>query len=84
MPFLPSGQTYTAVAAGRNHSLALTSAGQVVTWGNRAYDVSVVPAPPIGKAYTAVAAGGWHSLALASGTSESSPSGPSGSLGFGS
>ncbi|NKT41239.1 hypothetical protein GS484_26810 [Rhodococcus hoagii] len=34
-PWLPTGQTYTAIAAGYNHSVALTSAGEVLAWGKQ-------------------------------------------------
>ncbi|WP_019871412.1 RCC1 domain-containing protein [Salinispora oceanensis] len=74
---LPPGTTVTAVAAGFNHSLALTSAGTVFAWGdnstgqlgdgsttNRSTPVAV-RFPP-GTVITAVAGGGVHSLALTS------------------
>ncbi|NIL56672.1 Ig-like domain repeat protein [Salinispora arenicola] len=74
---LPPGITVTAVAAGFNHSLAVTSAGTVFAWGdnstgqlgdgtrtNRSTPVAV--SFPPGTVITAVAAGGLHSLALTS------------------
>ncbi len=74
---LPPGTTVTAVAAGFNHSLALTSTGTVLAWGdnstgqlgdgtatNRSTPVAV--SFPPGTVITAVAAGGVHSLALTS------------------
>ncbi len=74
---MPAGVTFTAVAAGGDHSLALSSTGQVYAWGanfdgqlgdggTASSDLPVaVPAPP-GVAFTAVAAGTGHSLALSS------------------
>ncbi|WP_372492529.1 RCC1 domain-containing protein, partial [Salinispora arenicola] len=74
---LPQGITVTAVAAGRNHSLAITSAGGVLAWGDnffgqlgdgttidRSTPVSVNL--PEGITATAVAASGLHSLATTS------------------
>ena len=72
---VPVGVTFTAIAAGGDHSLALSSTGQVYAWGANFYgqlgdggtdpsDLPVaVPAPP-GVTFTAVAAGTSHSLAL--------------------
>jgi alpha-tubulin suppressor-like RCC1 family protein len=73
---LPAGSRATAVAAGDDHSLALTSDGRVLAWGyNRsgelgdgATTVSTLPVPvhlPPGTRITAVAAG-YQSLALTS------------------
>ena len=55
----------TAVAAGWGHNLALTPAGQVVTWG-RTYRLGATAAPAslAGTKVIAVAAGDHHSLAL--------------------
>ncbi len=72
---LPAGTTITAVAAGAAHSLALTSTGAALAWGNNADgqlgngDTTNRSTPvdvdlPAGVTITAVAAGGLHSLAL--------------------
>lgn len=74
---LPVGTTVTAVAAGDDDSLALTSAGTVLAWGenrdgelgdgstvNRFTPVAVQL--PAGVLVTAIAAGFSHSLALTS------------------
>jgi alpha-tubulin suppressor-like RCC1 family protein len=74
---LPSGTTVTAVAGGASHSLALTSSGQVLAWGNNfsgqlgngTTTNSTTPVPvslPSGTTVTAIAAGLGHSLALTS------------------
>ena len=68
VPPLPAGLSYTAVAGGYYHSLALRSDGQVIAWGDNGQyqtDVTVLPAG-LGLTYTAVAGGGFHSLALRS------------------
>lgn len=75
---LPSGATVTAVAGGDAHSLALTSAGDVLAWGsnssgqlgdgtttNRSTPVAV--SLPGGTTVTALAGGDAHGLAVASG-----------------
>jgi alpha-tubulin suppressor-like RCC1 family protein len=73
----PAGVTFTAVAAGGDHSLALSSTGTVYAWGANAYgqlgdgstasvDAPVEVATPAGVTFTAIAAGTGHSLALAS------------------
>jgi alpha-tubulin suppressor-like RCC1 family protein len=67
----------TSVSAGYGHSLALTSTGSVLAWGNNTFGQlgnggwtdSTIPVPvnlPSGKTITAVAGGAWHSLALTS------------------
>jgi len=57
---VPSG-TYTAIAAGDRHSLALKTDGTLAAWGDNCCDQTTsVP----GGTYTAIAAGGRHSLAL--------------------
>ncbi len=66
VPALPSGVTYTAVAGGFVHSLALRSDGTVVAWDNNDFGQTNVPALPSGVTYTAVAGGLYHSLALRS------------------
>jgi hypothetical protein len=66
VPALPSGVTYTAVAGGTFHNLALRSDGAVVAWGYNNFGQTNVPALPSGVTYTAVAGGFYHSLALRS------------------
>jgi alpha-tubulin suppressor-like RCC1 family protein len=72
---LPAGTTVTAVSAGGDHALALTSRGQVLAWGFNNHGQlgdgtgtgSEVPVPallPAGTTVTAVSAGAFHSLAL--------------------
>jgi len=74
---LPSGTTVAAIAAGCNDSMALTSAGQVLTWGQNTNgslgnggttdsSVPVTAALPAGVTVTAIAAGCSFDLALAS------------------
>jgi alpha-tubulin suppressor-like RCC1 family protein len=74
---LPSGTIVTAIAGGGYHSLALTSSGQVLAWGNNAYgqlgngtttnsSTPVAVSLPSGTTVTAIAGGGSHSLALTS------------------
>jgi alpha-tubulin suppressor-like RCC1 family protein len=74
---LPSGTTVTAIAGGRAHSLALTSAGQVLAWGYNASGqlgngttigslTPVVVSLPSGTTVTAIGGGQYHSLALTS------------------
>ena len=77
---IPSGTFITAIAAGDNHSLALTSTGGLLAWGDNAAgqlgnptvagppttNVPVDVALPQGVTVTAVAAGGEHSLAVTS------------------
>ena len=74
---LPVGTKVTAVAAGGEHSLAVTSTGAVLAWGYNAdgqlgdggTGASAVPVSvslPTGTKVTAVAAGALHSLALTS------------------
>jgi alpha-tubulin suppressor-like RCC1 family protein len=73
-----AGKTVVAVAAGYTHSMALTSDGQVFTWGandsgqlgNDSFNDSLVPVPVstngvlAGKSVAAIAAGVSHCLAL--------------------
>src|SRR5450756_1985773 len=74
---LPSGTTVTAIAGGGQHSLALTSAGQVLAWGYNSdgelgngtttnSSTPVAVSLPSGTTVTAIAGGGQHSLALTS------------------
>jgi alpha-tubulin suppressor-like RCC1 family protein len=76
-PILPAGTKVTAVAAGTDDSLALTSTGAVLAWGLNDYgqlgngstgnNVAPVNATlPAGTKVTAIAAGARHTLALTS------------------
>ena len=72
----PAGVTFTAVAAGGDHSMALASDGRVFSWGAN-YDGQVgdgtttarstptAVVAPSGVAFAALAAGTAHSLAVA-------------------
>jgi len=61
-----TGKTVIAIAAGRSHSLALTSVGTVIAWGTNESGESTVPPSLTGKTVSAVAAGVRNSLALTS------------------
>ncbi|GEM_PF-6164495 len=67
-----SGKTVVAIAAGFFHSMALTSDGLVVTWGNNGSGQPEVPVAVTstgllsGKMVVAIAAGQWFSMALTS------------------
>jgi alpha-tubulin suppressor-like RCC1 family protein len=74
---LPAGTTATAVSAGTDHSLALTSTGSVLAWGYNPYgqlgngtttksSTPVAVSLPAGTTVTAVSAGDYDSLALTS------------------
>jgi hypothetical protein len=71
---LPSGVTATAIAAGKDHGLALTSNGAVYAWGYNAWgqvgdgttSQRNTPVVVSGVTATAIAVGANHSLALAS------------------
>jgi alpha-tubulin suppressor-like RCC1 family protein len=74
---LPSGTSATAVAGGRNFSLAMTSSGQILGWGENTFgqlgnggsansSTPVAASLPSGTSVTAVAGGGYHSLAVTS------------------
>ena len=74
---LPSGTIVTAVAGGDHHSLALTSSGQVLSWGSNSNgqlgngtttdsSIPVLVSLPAGTIVKAIAAGFGHSLALTS------------------
>ncbi|MFY4717281.1 DUF7507 domain-containing protein [Streptomyces sp. LaBMicrA B280] len=72
---LPAGTTVTSVAAGDIFSLALTSDGRVLAWGNNNFGqlgdgttterlTPVEAHLPAGATVTAIAAGDFHSLAV--------------------
>jgi alpha-tubulin suppressor-like RCC1 family protein len=74
---LPAGTQVIAIAAGSEHSLAVTSTGAVLAWGYNAdgelgnggtgsSNVPVNVSLPAGTRVTAVAAGALHSLAVTS------------------
>jgi hypothetical protein len=58
--------TYTGVAAGWYHSLALRSDGNLIAWGNPTSGLRNVPALPPGTSYIAASGGVEHTLALRS------------------
>jgi alpha-tubulin suppressor-like RCC1 family protein len=75
---LPAGTAVTAIAAGADHALALTSSGGILAWGdngsgqlgvgNTTQQDSPVPvSTPAGVTFSAVAAGHFFSLALTTG-----------------
>lgn len=73
---MPQGITFTAVSAGRNHSLALDQDGNAWAWGDNDYGqlgdttfhnqrlVPTAVAMPPGLRFTAISAGSSYSLAL--------------------
>src|SRR5450759_2906047 len=74
---LPSGTTVTAIAGGNIHSLALTSTGRALAWGDNSSgqlgngttlgsSTPVAVSLPSGTTVTAIAGGNIHSLALTS------------------
>jgi len=75
---LPSGTIVTAIAGSGYHSLALTSTGQVLAWGDNLYgelghattttysSTPVAVSLPSGTIATAIAGGSYDSLALTS------------------
>ncbi|WP_050564968.1 RCC1 domain-containing protein [Salinispora oceanensis] len=74
---LPAGTTITAIAAGHDHSLAVTSAGTALAWGDNRFGQlgdetttdSITPVDvslPVGTTVTAIAAGDDHSFAVTS------------------
>jgi alpha-tubulin suppressor-like RCC1 family protein len=73
---LPAGTRVTAIAAGQQFSLALTSDGSVLAWGNNAFGQlgdgtttsTTTPVPvdlPAGTRVTAIAAGSYHGVVVA-------------------
>ena len=58
----PTGTDFIAVAAGWNHSLALTTDGSIIGWGEDNY--GQISDAPAGTGFKAVATGSFHSLAL--------------------
>ncbi len=76
-PSTPAGVTFTAVAAGAHHTLAVSSTGGVMAWGyngngelgdgaNTNSTLPVTVQAPTGVTFTGVAAGFDFSLAVAS------------------
>lgn len=59
---VPDGKTYSEIAAGSYHSVALTSAGEIKAWGLNAYGQCDVP---FGSGYKAISAKGHWNLAIA-------------------
>ena len=57
----PEGNDYVAVAAGKNHGVALKSNGSIVCWGQNDDGQAT---PPVGNDFVKIAAGDNHSLAL--------------------
>ena len=66
VPVLPAGLSYTQVAAGWTHTVALRSDGSALAWGDNLYGQTTVPGLPAGLSYTQVSAGQYHSVALRS------------------
>ena len=77
----PAASTWTAVAVGYSHALALRSDGSLWTWGDNSYGqlgdnsttsrslptrVNAPAAAPAGTTWTAITAGEYHSLGLRS------------------
>lgn len=58
--------SYTAVAAGVGHTLALKQDGSLVAWGYNYYGQCFVPDPPVGQRYVQIDAGDHHNVALRS------------------
>ncbi len=93
---LPAGTVVTQVSAGGDHSMALTSTGELYVWGDNSLgelgdgttassDTPVAVVPPSGITFTDVAAGTTHSLAVGSdGSVWAWGMGASGQLGDGS
>ncbi|WP_235019894.1 RCC1 domain-containing protein [Ruania rhizosphaerae] len=66
VPDLPPGATYTALAAGENHTVLLRSDGQVLAFGSSGSGQTEVPDLPPGVTYTDVAGGTDHTVLLRS------------------
>jgi hypothetical protein len=62
LPSAPSANSFTAIAAGGSHSLALKNDGTVMAWGDNYYSQATIPVGLSGV--TAIAAGWSYSLAL--------------------
>ncbi|MFJ3395262.1 RCC1 domain-containing protein [Leifsonia aquatica] len=73
----PAGVTFTQIAAGYYHSMAVGSDGKTYAWGNNNFGqlgdgtttdraVPVVVQAPAGVTFTQIAAGAYHSLAVGS------------------
>ena len=60
---VPEGNDFIAVAAGKNHGLAIRSSGSLVAWGSNSSGQCNVPE---GSDFIAIAGGAQHSLALRS------------------
>jgi hypothetical protein len=65
-PTLPPGLTYTKIAAGPEHDLALRSDGELIAWGRNDFGQCAVPPLPGGVVYVDMAGGDLHTLALRS------------------
>jgi len=63
VPALPPGVTYTGIAAGERHTLALISDGSIAAWGWNYFGQCNVPSLPAGLSYVEVAANYGHSVA---------------------
>jgi len=74
---MPPGVTFTAIASGDAHTVALTSTGDAYSWGQNTWgglgdgtstnrNTPVAASMPPGVTFTAVSAGGRHSVALTS------------------
>jgi len=62
---VPDGLTnVVAIAAGRDHCMALTSGGSVVAWVDYYYSPDEIFVPANLANVKAIAAGGFHSLAI--------------------
>jgi alpha-tubulin suppressor-like RCC1 family protein len=64
IPVFPSDARPVALAAGRNHILALLSNGSASAWGCNDQNQTALPPDAYGGNVVAVAAGMWHSVLL--------------------